>query len=289
MSCARRRCLGALAALALATCVFPAAAQQGALEVIPLRYRTPEQIIPVLQPLLAPGGSISGLNGQLIVRSTRENLAELKAVLAQIDIAPRRLMISVRHDADIARSEQGAQVSGRVEINDDVVISSAGRPAPPGASAQSGGVRARVYRSEGQRGERATQQVQVVEGGQALIRVGQSTPVRVRQWVDTPTGRRLVDAVEYRDIDSGFLVTPRVVGSQVTLDISAANDRLRDPATGTAQVQRVQTSVSGRLGEWIEIAGIGEQALQQDSEILASSRDARREARRVLLKVDEIR
>jgi len=95
--------------------------------------------------------------------------------------------------------------------------------------------------------------------------------------------------VEYRDVDSGFLVTPRVVGDQVTLEISTANDRLEGSPTGTAQVQRVQTSVTGRLGEWIEIAGIGEQAVQRDSEILASSRDARREARRVLLKVDELR
>jgi hypothetical protein len=47
--------------------------------------------------------------------------------------------------------------------------------------------------------------------------------------------------------------------------------------------------VSGRLGEWIEIAGIDQHAIQRDSDILARSSDARREGRRVLLKVDEIR
>jgi len=275
-------------ALTLVCCALPSWAQERVTEVIQLRYRTAEQILPVLQPLVERGGTLSAMNSRLIVRTTPQNLAELKEVLAQIDTLPRRLMISVRQDADLERSERGGRVSGRVDVGDDVVISSTGKPTPPGAAVQRDGVRARVYSSEGQRAERVSQQVQVMDGGQALIRVGRSTPIRARRWVDTPNGRRLTEVVEYREVDAGFAVTPRVVGEQVTLDISAAGDRLEGPATGPAQVQRVQTRVTGRLGEWIEIAGIGEEAVQRDSEILASSRDARREARRVLLKVDEI-
>ncbi len=263
-------------------------AQQLVTQVIQLRYRTPDQIVPVLQPLLAQGGTLSAMNGRLIVRTTPENLAELQDVLAQIDTMQRRLMISVRQDADLEHSERGGQVSGRVEIGDDVVVSSAGKPAPPGATVQGGGVRARVYRSEGQRGERLSQQVQVLDGGQATIRIGQSVPIRSRRWVDTPDGRAWQDVIEYRDIDAGFIVTPRVVGDHVTLDILASGDRVQRQGAADVQVQRVQTSVTGRLGEWIEIAGIGEEAVRRDEEILASSRDARREARRVLLKVDEI-
>jgi len=275
--------------LALVCAALPAMAQALVTEVIQLRYRTAEQVLPVLQPLVEKGGTLSAMNSRLIVRTTPDNLAELKDVLAQIDTMPRRLMISVRQDADVERSARGGEISGRVEIGDEVVISSSGKPTPPGASVQSNDVRAKVYSSEGQRGERISQQVQVVDGGQALIRVGQSTPIRSRRWVDTPNGRRLTEVIEYREVDAGFVVTPRVVGEQVTLDISTSGDRMQGSPTGPAQVQRVQTSVAGRLGEWIEIAGIGEEAVRQDSEILASSRDARREARRVLLKVDEIK
>lgn len=276
-------------ALVAALTVTLALAQALVTEVIPLRYRSAEQLLPVLQALVEKGGTISAMNSRLIVRTTPENLAGIKEVLTQIDTMPRRLMISVRQDADVQRSARGGRVSGRVETGDEVVISSAGKPTPPGATVQGNGVRARVYSSEAQSGERISQQVQVLEGGQATIRVGQSTPIRTRQWIDTPNGRRLTEMIEYRDIDAGFVVTPRVVGEQVTLDISAAADRLLDSPTGPAQIQRVQTSVTGRLGEWIEVAGIGEEAVQRDSEILARSRDARREARRVLIKVDEIR
>src|SRR5262249_6423443 len=39
-------------------------AQQTVLEVIPLKYRQVDEVIPVLQPLVASQGSVSGLNNQ---------------------------------------------------------------------------------------------------------------------------------------------------------------------------------------------------------------------------------
>ena len=49
------------AAVAL-LCVTGAALSQGTvLEVIPLRYRTAPEVIPVIQPMLAREGSVSGI------------------------------------------------------------------------------------------------------------------------------------------------------------------------------------------------------------------------------------
>ena len=67
-------------------------------EVVPLKYRTAEELIPILQPMLARDASISGLRGQLVVRTTRENLRELRRVLDSLDVAPRRLLITVAQD-----------------------------------------------------------------------------------------------------------------------------------------------------------------------------------------------
>jgi type II secretory pathway component GspD/PulD (secretin) len=275
-----------LLTLAMSTAAW---AQQTVLEVIQLKYRRVDEVIPILRPLMPPQGSLSGLNSQLIVRTTPENLAEIKQILATIDAAPRRLMISVRQDADLERSRQGGQISGSAQVGDNVTVTVPGRPTPPGATARVDDVRAKVYSSESQKTDQVSQQVQVIEGGRALIRVGQSVPVRTRQTIDTPTGRRRTETIEYRDVDSGFYVVPRVSGDTVTLEIFTAADALQSPATGAASIQRVQTVVSGRLGEWIEIAGIGQQATQRDSDILARSSDARREDRRVLLRVDELK
>ena len=224
-----------------------------------------------------------------MVRTTPENLAELKQVLATIDAAPRRLLISVRQDAELDRSRRGGQVSGQVDIGDNATVRMPGRPTQPGATVRADGVRAKVYSSESASTDRVSQQVQVIEGGRALIRVGQSVPMRSREVIDTPGGRRVLDASDYRDVDTGFYVVPRVAGDRVTLEISTAADTLQSGQRGAVDVQRVQAVVTGRLGEWIELGGLGQQSLQRDSEILGRSSDARRDDRRVLVKVDEIR
>jgi type II secretory pathway component GspD/PulD (secretin) len=282
--------LSRLACLAAVLTLCGAAwAQQTVLEVIQLKYRRVDEVIPILRPLMPAQGSLSGLNSQLIVRTTPQNLEQIKRILAAIDTAPRRLMVSVRQDADLERSQRGGQISGRAQVGDNAAVAVPGRPQPPGASARVGDVRAQVYSSEAQNTDRVSQQVQVLEGGRAFIRVGQSVPVRTREYANTPSGRHLIDSTGFQDVDAGFYVVPRLSRDTVTLEIFTAADSLRSPVTGATSVQRVQTTVSGRLGEWIEIAGIDQQAAQRDSEILARSSDARREGRRVLLKVEEVR
>lgn len=284
----RRYRFALMAALACALVAAGAAAQQTVLEVITLHYRSVDEVIPVLRPLMPPAATLSGLNNRLIVRTTPANLAEVKQILETLDAAPRRLMISVRQDADIERSARGGQVSGRVEVGDDVTVRVPGTPTPPGATARVEGVQAKVYGSKTQSADRNAQQVQVIEGGQAYIRVGESVPVTAAQVVEGPGGRRTLRTTEFRDVDTGFYVTPRVAGDQVTLEIFTAADRLRSPA-GAASIQRVQTVVTGRLGEWLEIGGVGRQAAQRDDALLARSTDAEQDDRRVLLKVEEIR
>ena len=276
-------------ALLLIGLVGAAHAQQTTLEVITLNSRNAEEVIPILKPLLAPQGTITGLNNRLVVRTTPANLAELKQVLATIDATPRRLLISVRQDADFERWRRGSQVSGAVDVGDNAAVRVPGRPTPPGATVRGDSAQAKVYSSESAANDRVSQQVQVIEGGRALIRVGQAVPVHSREAVDTAGGRRVVEATEYRDVDTGFYVVPRVAGDRVTLEIFTAADTLQSGQRGGIGVQRVQTVVSGRLGEWIELGAVEQQSARRDSQILGRDRETQRDARRVLVKVDEVR
>jgi hypothetical protein len=281
------RSIGRICFLASALVCFSVWAQQ--LEVITLKYRNAEQVLPILQPLVAPGGTISGMNNRLFVRTTPANLAELKRVLDVVDSRPRQLMISVRQDADLDRSRRGAQVSGSADLGDAGRVTAPGRPRPGGAAVGAGGVEAQIYSSDSQRTDQVSQSVRVLEGSPAFISIGQSVPVRGRQVVVGPGGAGGQQWTEYRDVDSGFYVTPRIHGDTVTLEISAANDRLVNPNTGASTIQRVQTVVSGRLGEWIELGATGEQRSRDQSVILGRSSDASRDDRRILLKVEEVR
>lgn len=271
-------------------------AQNMVLEVIPLRYRTAQDVIPIIQPLLAREGSVSGLQGQLVVRTTPANLEEIKRILASVDTAPRRLLITVRQDADATRSERSSEVSGRIGSDRARVI------VPDSGDRRGGNVvlrdgddrlRARVLDTRSAESDRNTQSVQVMEGREAFVRVGQSVPVPQRRVQRTVVGgqvvEQVVDSVEYRDVTTGFYVLPRVSGDRVTLDISPQREMLSTQVPGGVNVQRVVTTVSGRLGEWIEIGGIAQDSSEQQSVLLGRGSTGASGSRRVLIRVEELR
>lgn len=270
---------------------------QSAVEVIPLHYRTAEEVIPILQPMLDPGGTLSGFRGQLIVRTTPENLVEIKRILASVDAAPRQLQITVRQDADGSARRRAADVSGNIGNDNARVI------VPPASREREGGriviregdsrIRAHVLDSASTLSDRNTQTLRVSEGREAFIQVGQSVPVRGRQVTRTVVGgqvvEQVVDSTEYRDVTTGFYVRPRLSGDRVMLDISPQRESLSGDVRGGVSVQRVVTTVSGRLGEWIEIGGIGHDASGQQAVLLGRASSTASERSRVLVKVDEVR
>jgi hypothetical protein len=286
-----------LTGLSLAALTGVAAhAQNTVLEVIPLRYRMAQEVIPIIQPILAREGSVSGFQGQLVIRTTPANLEEIKRILASLDTAPRQLLITVRQDAHVDRSRGAAEISGSVGGD-------RGRVTVPGSSDSRGGsvvlregddsVRLHVIEGSGSQSDRNTQSVRVMEGREAFVRVGESVPVRERQVQRSVVGGRVVEQVvettQYRDAATGFFVLPRVTGDRVTLDISTQRESLSRPVQGGVSVQSVVTTVAGRLGEWMEIGGIGQDASGQQSVLLGRTTTATRDSRRVLIKVEEVR
>ncbi len=268
-----------------------AQAQQSVLEVIDLKYRSAEQIVPILRPLLAPGGTISALQNRMIVRTTPQNLAELRKVLDAIDTIPKRLVISVRQEAAGTGLASDAEVSGSIGT-DGVRVTVPGSHSKQGATAEvrkgDDVARARVLSSQSAATDRGVQTVQVLEGNEALIRVGQSVPIRSRNVIQTPQGTQVSESVEYRDADAGFRVRPRLNGDRVTLEISSRRDTLADSNPQTFNVQRVDTVVSGRLGEWLEIGGVDQSRVQTDGGTISRRSGNLSDNRKVFLKMDQL-
>jgi hypothetical protein len=207
------------------------------------------------------------------------------------------LVITVTQDADVDRSRSTAEVSGSVggEHGRGTV--------PPASHDRRGGnvvlrdgddrLRAHVVENRSIESDRNTQSVRVLEGREAFVRVGQSVPVRERQVRRVVVGGQVVEQVvegtQYRDVTTGFYVLPRIAGDRVTLDVRPQRESLSDQVRGGVNVQSVVTTVSGRLGEWMEIGGIGQDASGQQTVLLGRTTTATRDNRRVLLKVDEVR
>jgi hypothetical protein len=119
-------------ALALALLAGAAAAQQ-ALEILTLRHRTADQVMPALRPLLEPGATLSGQGNRLFVRASAANLDDLRLALEALDRPARRLQISVRFDASREQSQASAEerVDQRVQALEGaraVIYSGRARP-----------------------------------------------------------------------------------------------------------------------------------------------------------------
>lgn len=235
--------------------LFAFASAHADVEIITLRHRTLDEVIPVLRPLLEKNGSISGTNDKLVIRASRANIAELRKVVASIDVAPRRLVIHVRQDS-------GGGPDGR----------------------DSG---ARVYDSRSASEVRVEQRIQALEGTAATIQIGLSIPVTTRTVTQGPGGAIVSDSVAYRDVTTGFEVVPRIAGERVVLDISPRRDT---PASGGAiNVQRLASTASGRLGEWFELGRSGPGESRQGEGVVAGTSALRQDVRRVWVKVEELK
>jgi type II secretory pathway component HofQ len=261
-----------------------AVAQASELTVIELNTRTAEEVIPMLKPMLAPGGSISGLKDKLVIRTTPANLAELRRILAVVDAPPRRLQITVRQGATARAEELDVEISGSVGSDGGRVTlpdSSRGIRGRSGES-QGDGVRVQGNATSSTAARSATQTVQVLEGNSAYIAVGESVPVQAGS-VGTQ------EYVEYRDVVTGFYATPRVNGDRVTVALATSSDSVRDRDRGSIQVQRTDTVVSGRLGHWLEVGSISQATDGRDAGIVWYNSGAASDSRRIYIKVEELR
>lgn len=246
-----------------------------ATEVIPLNYRTADEVLSVLQSVLGQEGKVNAYGNQLIVNAEPAKIAEVRALLQQLDTEPRRLLISVDSNESGFHSDRGYQADGSISAgNAEIQI---------GQGEVNGRDQVRIIRRSTDSRSGGTQQVQATEGYPALIQVGQSVPLTTR-------GRDVYGQpyshTQYRDVTRGFYVTASLSGERVHITISSNRDRLSQSQPSAIDVQSTDTRVSGRLGEWINIGSVSEQNQGEQSDFLQHRSTLGREDMNIRVKVD---
>lgn len=244
-----RRSQRAMIALLLSVSLAAAADE---VAVITLRHRTVDEVLPILRPLVDSDGALSGTGDSLIVRSSPENIEQLRQVLAAIDTAPKTLMISVRQDSGARAAIQGGASGLQRREQDDLL-----------------------------------QQVRTLEGNAAHIAIGQSVPIPSGYTAVGPGGIVMQNTVTMQDYASGFTVVPRISGDRVTLEIGTAKDR--PTGYGAGRTQGLATTVSGRLGDWIDLGGIGQTLSQNEGLSASGGTTTQRRTALIQVRVDEVR
>lgn len=228
------------------------------IELIQLHNQPAEQLVPVLRPLLDPAGTLTGTGFQLIVRTSPENLAQLKRVIAQLDTAPRQLLVSVFQGDE--RSLREASTRLGVDYRGGDVEVRAGQPGAPGGiggrvTAGDLGVSGSVRSTRVDVSDKPVQQLRVLEGSDGYIETGQSLPFFSGRVWKRPGPDIVESRIDYRDVTTGFYVRPRVAGDEVILEINPHRNTLSDARGGAIDTRSAATTVRGALGQWIEIGG----------------------------------
>ena len=274
-----RRRIGSAIAVGCAALLAAAQVRAQEMQIIELRHRLADEVLPVVQPLVEPGGAITGTDNLLIVRTSAGNFAQIQQAVAALDRAARQLLISVGQGT-VTRVD-AASVQGSATIGGGDVQVGVNRPPSSGSGAE-----VRVQSRAQQANLHDVSSVRTLEGSEAYIAIGQSRPVTTTQVTPGWHGSTVTQTTEYRSASSGFYAIARINGDRVTLQISPQQQAFR--SRGTIDSQGVVTTVSGLLGEWLAVGGVSEQGSVASGGLLTGGSRSSASDYTVWVKVEEI-
>lgn len=209
-----------LLAVALSICL----PLQAATEVIQLNNRMGEEVLPVAESVLGGQGRVTAYGNQLIVNAPDALIRELRQVVDQLDVAPKRLLISVDTQDSANSTAGGYRVDGSARAGD--VEFETGRGEIGGRD------QVRIIRRSTNSRDGGIQQIQASEGYPALIQVGQSVPLTTQ---GSDGYGQIYQQTQYRDVLRGFYATATVHGDRVQISISSSRDRLAQAAVASSK------------------------------------------------------
>jgi len=259
---------------------------QTKLEIIPLKNRLVEEVIPTIQSVLGNRGTVTGMQGQLIIRAHPKALQEVKHILSKIDVALKNLRITVKQGTQLRLNEEERSITTEIPVggNGRVII---GNPISDkfivGSEMGDGKIQARLLDKKRQVDEIVTQTVMTVEGRPASIHITQSIPIREVRNLRSGNQITAVESIRFKDVRTGLMVLPRLNGDQVTLEVSPQKSRLNGQLIETFGIDTV---VRGRIGEWMELGGVTQNRKGLEAGIANRTATHNNESRKVFLKVD---
>ena len=272
-------------------------AQDLDLDVINLKHRTADEIIPIVQPFLIPEAAITARGYKLIIKSTPENLKQVKKIIAEVDAGLRQLTITVSIGQHTAEVENKTQAQIMAELNNDashLQVDSGGLSDSDTVGAIVRGekktdqskvaTKITARKKTTKRSKPVHQTIRSTEGKWATIRAGQSIPIIQR--TRNPDGT-VTQTVRYRSATTGFKILPRVQpDNSVALYIRPHQTNVSPQGDGSFDVTRMETNVVGKLGEWIPLGNLNELSNSQTTTNTGSTRTRRERNDSVSVKIE---
>lgn len=242
-----------------------AVADETVMEIIPLANRPATEIQALLAPLLDAEDRVIDNGSSLIVKTSPAKLGQIRALIQKLDTRLSNLLISVLQTSSKTAAELNAE-------------------AALAASRHAINMRGMVGSTEDLQNRQQHQQLRTLEGQPAHIQTGEVRPIRNYSVYGSGYGNAVISNTQMMEASTGFAVTPRLTGQQVTIDIEPWSDRFQQ--NGRIETQSAHTSLRANLGEWVEIAGNADNERSDSQGFGGINHSTRQNDLRILIKVD---
>lgn len=238
-----------------AAMIGPVGASAADIELAIIPSDRADELVSILAPMVAPEGSVSAWQGQLIIRATAEKMALIKSSLDTLNKPLRNLLVQVRRRGTVASSQQSLGAAGRVVIRDGDV---------------SGNVTIRAGDEQTQQQNQSAYSVRAIEGSTLFIATGSDIPV-----VTYAYGPGGSVTQEYVPVQSGMMVTPQLLADGTVLLAVAYQEASMSPVGhGVINRSGVASQTKLNLNEWTPFGAISAQESRQQSDVASRSRQS---------------
>lgn len=245
-----------------------AVADNSVMDVVPLQHRPAAEIQILLGPLLEVDDRVVENGASLIVKTTPERLENLEAVIKQLDTPMANLVVTVFQNS----------YKTAAELNAEATPAASGQISMHGMNADTQDVN----------NSRNTQVLRTLDRQPAYIKTGKQTPMQPNsQYGSYNGGMSASTTTQMLETSTGFAVTPRLSGQQVLIDIEPWADQ--PTHNGGVNSQTAHTTLSAKLGEWVEIAGNDSSGIQTKEGFNTFNQTTVKGSNlRILIKVDRV-
>ena len=277
--------------LVLTTYITASVAESMKIEIIPMKNRMVEDVIPIIKPLVIKGGTVTGMNNQLIVKTTPSNIELIKSILEQIDSAPRKLLISVKRSNNNKLNTEEDVLSIKFDSKNIKIkapdISKKG-VAIQNKNSKGDVIRYRKSYEKSQEQEGNVFYVNTLEGNPAFINMGRLIPVKSQTNIVTSGAIIVQENIKHHNVSSGFYVTPKLQGDNVVLTISPHFAKINKKEKNIVNVQKISTIIHGKLGKWVPIGGVDHSLSSSDKRNFINKKQYSNEKSNIFVKVEEV-
>lgn len=215
------------------------------INVIELKHRSAEELIPTIAPLLSADEGVSGQGYQIILKANTGSLENIKRLIQQLDKPAAQLLISIRNMTAEQANTGNRSITAKLPKNSFSITT---------GKRENQGLGIHTNTSDNRQTERQDQQIRASEGKPALINSGIDAPLNIkrRQRINGQIIEQNI--TEFHPVQRGFYVTAWLNGDRVRLEIQQQNQSLQN--NGAISSAKINTTVSGELGKWISIGGL---------------------------------